>query len=269
MSFVMALLRTTQSLVIVSALSLAFIGSAASMTPNHADPDPPQRTAVLVELFTSEGCSSCPPADELLRQISGHTTPQGQLIIGLSEHVRYWDYLGWKDPYSSDTFTSRQSAFSEHFGLDSVYTPQMVVNGSEQFVGGDRRALAAAFAREVTRAHIDLHINSAQVTANRLVLNYSAANLPSHRRLRLFAVLVDDQDESSVHAGENSGKKLIHASVARELVPLGQLNPTDGLSTSLQLPESFLADSHKGHHLVLFAQDPADGAVLGADTTRI
>jgi hypothetical protein len=106
----------------------------------------PHPSAVLIELFTSEGCSDCPPADELLRQVSGCQTEDGQLIVGISEHVTCWNSLGWRDPFSVDQHTERQNAYCTHFGLESVYTPQMVLNGREQFVGSDRRALVAALA---------------------------------------------------------------------------------------------------------------------------
>jgi hypothetical protein len=175
---------------------------------------------VFVELFTSEGCSSCPPADESLRQISGRITPEGQLIVGISEHVTYWDHLGWKDPFSSELLTDRQSKYGEHFGLSSVYTPQMVVNGREQFVGSDRSTMIAAFASESGRRQIDLHITSAHLTPNGLDFAYSASDLPASSRLHLFVIVVDDNNHSNVSRGENSSKQLIHSSVARLFVPL-------------------------------------------------
>jgi len=94
--------------------------------------------AVLVELFTSEGCSSCPPADALLRAIDGKRTEAGQLVVGISEHVTYWNRLGWADPFSSDVYTARQDGYRSHFRLDSAYTPQVVVNGEREVLGSDR-----------------------------------------------------------------------------------------------------------------------------------
>ena len=228
-----------------------------------------QPSAVLVELFTSEGCSSCPPADELLRQVSGRTTPEGQRIVALSEHVSYWDGLGWRDPYSSQQYTARQNNYGTRFRLDSVYTPQIVVDGREQFVGSDRRALQDAFAAEAQRKQIQLHIISAQVTGKAITFTYSAAGLPADSMLQLVAVLVDDTDRSSVLRGENSGRTLTHTSVARVLAPLGTLHPTGQRSVSLPLPPSFAANPGAGHHLVLFAQQDGAGPVLGIDTKPI
>lgn len=224
---------------------------------------------VLVELFTSEGCSSCPPADELLRKVSGQTTAAGQLIVGISEHVSYWNGLGWKDPYSSELFTGRQNEYGAHFGIGGVYTPQMVVNGREQFVGGDRRSLEAAFAAEAQRKQIALHITAAQMTEKNVTFSYSAGDLPAKGSLQLVAVLVDDMDRSNVLRGENEGHELVHVSVARLFAPLGKLMETRERSVSVPLPPSFTGAAGKGHHLVLFAQQEGPGAVLGVDTKPI
>jgi hypothetical protein len=178
----------------------------------------------LVELFTSEGCSDCPPADELLRQVNGHKTAGGQLIVGISEHVSYWNGLGWKDPFSADLYTNRQNDYGTRFGLGSVYTPQMVVNGREQLVGSDGRALQAALATESQRKQISLRIDSAQIKDNRVTFSYTASDFPAKGSLQLVAVLVDDMDQSSVLRGENSGRKLTHVAVARALAPLGSLH---------------------------------------------
>jgi hypothetical protein len=98
----------------------------------------------IVELFTSEGCSSCPPADALLRQINLKQTNTGQLIVGISEHVTYWNNLGWRDPYSLPVFTERQSVYASRLSAEGSYTPQMVLNGRDQFVGSNGGALQHA-----------------------------------------------------------------------------------------------------------------------------
>lgn len=252
----------------VAGFSFAVHSSTAAQTRTEAN-SPVNSGAVLVELFTSEGCSSCPPADELLRQVSGHRTSQGQLIVGLSEHVTYWNGLGWKDPFSSQVYTSRQDEYSRHFGLSSVYTPQMVVNGREQFVGGNDRALEAAFSAEAKRKQIALRIMDARLTEKNISFTYSASELPADASLELIAVLVDDMDRSNVGSGENSGRELVHVSVARAFAPLGALSEVEQEPVSLPLPASFKTNSGGGHHLLLFAQQRGGGAIVGLDTKAI
>jgi hypothetical protein len=226
-------------------------------------------SAVLVELFTSEGCSDCPPADALLQQVNGQKTAEGQVIVGISEHVSYWNSLGWKDPFSSDVYSERQNDYSSHFGLSSIYTPQMVVNGREQFVGSDRRALEVALAAESQRKQITLHIDSVKLAPDSITFTYSASDLPAKGSLQLVAVLVDDVDRSNVLRGENSGRELTHVAVARALTSLGALHDAEQRQVTLPLPPSFHSNAGVGHHLVLFAQQNGTGAVMGTDTKQI
>jgi hypothetical protein len=218
---------------------------------------------VLVELFTSEGCSSCPPADELLRQVNQQKTSQGQIIIGLSEHVSYWNGLGWKDPFSSEQFTDRQNEYSAKFRTEGPYTPQMVVNGREQFVGSDSGKLHQALASESGRKQIELHIVDAKVADAKLTFSYSVQELPSDTSLQLMAAIVDDSDRSTVQRGENSGRSLQHVFVVRSLASVAILGKNETMSITLPLPPGFQAS--QPHHLVLFAQEKGLGAVLGID----
>ena len=220
---------------------------------------------VLVELFTSEGCSSCPPADALLRQVNGSQTTDGQLIVGISEHVTYWNQLGWSDPYSSSTYTERQDAYSQRFHLDGVYTPQMVINGAEQIVGSDRAALLrAVLTEEEHPSRMALRILSVEAAQGGWNVHFSASGeLPAHG-VDLIAVLADDSDRSNVLHGENSGRTLAHVAVARSISRIAKLQTVGEGTAQIPIPPSFQAS--QGHHLILFAQTPGNGRVLGADT---
>jgi hypothetical protein len=223
------------------------------------------QNVVLVELFTSEGCSSCPPADALLRQVNGTRTSGGQLLVGISEHVTYWNGLGWSDPFSSPVYTERQNAYSERFHLEGVYTPQMVINGAEQITGSDRAALVRAVQAEAEpHPRISLRILSLSIAGSKLTVNYSASgDMPAHGA-DLMAVLADDSDRSSVLHGENSGQTLAHVAVARSISRVAKVQAAGEGTVQVQIPASFQAA--QGHHLILFAQTPGNGRVLGADT---
>src|SRR6202789_2709040 len=136
-----------------SLLALLFTLLGISANSCFAAPGETERPAsvVVVELFTSEGCSSCPPADALLREINLKQTSAGQLIVGISEHVTFWNDLGWKDPYSSPVFTDRQSVYASGLSSEGSYTPQMVLNGRDQFVGSDGPALERALRDDARR----------------------------------------------------------------------------------------------------------------------
>jgi hypothetical protein len=225
----------------------------------------PDQRAVLVELFTSEGCSSCPPADALLKLVNGSRTSAGMLVVGISEHVTYWNELGWSDPYSSSDYTERQDAYSRRFQLDGPYTPQMVINGAEQIVGSDRAALAQAVQKEEEqKPRMSLRILSLSVAGDKLTVNFSAGGEVPAKGVDVIAVLADDSDKSNVLHGENSGRLLAHVSVARSISRVGKVQAAGERTVQIQIPPSFQASP--GHHLILFAQTPGNGRVLGTDT---
>jgi len=226
---------------------------------------PRPSSVVIVELFTSEGCSSCPPADSLLRQVHLKETSAGQLIVGISEHVTYWNNLGWKDPYSSQVFTDRQSVYASRLSPDGPYTPQMVVDGREQFVGSDGGTLERALADAGRRGHVDLRILSSTPSDSALDVRFAVSGSFS-KALDIVAVLADDADRSHVLRGENNGRLLEHVSVARTLNVAATIRDSGEESFRLALPDGFQSGTAGGHHLILFAQEPHQGAILGAAT---
>jgi hypothetical protein len=204
------------------------------------------RAPVLVELFTSEGCSSCPPADRLLQQLD----PQA---IVLSEHVDYWNHQGWKDPFSSPVFTQRQEAYGRRFNLESVYTPEMVVDGETEFSGADvRRALAA-----VSRAD---RLPKAVVRISRTGagLRVEAGRAPASAGI--FLVLAEDSGTSEVSAGENNGRRLHHVAIVRSIRKIGSVKRGAGFSRDVGLPP----EAGSGR-IVVFLQESDQGRVFRAD----
>jgi hypothetical protein len=238
------MLRPPLRITIALVFAFALIARAESAAPN----------VVLVELFTSEGCSSCPPADALLREVNGKLTGSGQLVVGISEHVTYWNQLGWQDPYSSADYVERQEAYSHRFHLEGVYTPQMVINGAEQIVGSDRGALLRAEQAEAgQRRTVSLGIASLQVANDKsLTVNYTISGVVPAPGLDVMAVLADDADRSNVLRGENSGETLTHVSVARSLTQVAKVKAEGDGTVHIPLPPSF--EAAQKHHLILLCK---------------
>src|SRR5689334_966387 len=140
-------------------LCFNLLGQSTEATPDTKS----ARPGILVELFTSEGCSSCPPADQLLRQIDSHTMPNGDQIVVLGEHVDYWDGTGWRDRFSSRDFTDRQAEYARRFNISGPYTPQMVVDGRREFVGNDSRLLQRALNEAASRPKAAISISSEEI----------------------------------------------------------------------------------------------------------
>jgi hypothetical protein len=223
-------------------------------------------SVAIVELFTSEGCSSCPPADALLRQINLKRTSAGQLIVGISEHVTYWNDLGWKDPFSSPVFTDRQSVYASRLSPQGPYTPQMVLNGRDQFVGSDAGALERALRDDARRSHLNLSILSSALSSSGLDVKLSLTG-ETARPLDIIAVLTDDADRSNVLRGENGGRLIQHVSVARLLTRVTTIRGDGEQSVHVRVPNGFQLGT--GHHLILFAQEQQQGAILGGATAPL
>ncbi len=188
--------------------------AAADGVPTRDAPTADGAFAV-VELFTSEGCSSCPPADALLREVHNASRREGRPVYALSFHVDYWNGLGWKDPFSSAMFSERQRAYARAFGREQVYTPQMVVNGTEAFNGSDRareqRAVSAALA-QAQAARVTLRIDR-DAERGALRVRYTTSGVPSDARIDVAEV--EDGLGGVVERGENAGRTLRHEGVVR------------------------------------------------------
>ncbi len=187
----------------------------------------PGRVPVVVELFTSEGCSSCPPADILLSTLARQDTIAGAQVIPLGLHVTYWDQLGWKDPASLQAATDRQQDYGRVFGADSMYTPEAVIDGHSQMIGSDEEAVRRAIAKAALEPHgtvaLSVSTQSDTVTA-RLTVNGIRASETLHN---IFFV-TEDGLTSIVRRGENGGRTLHNDAVVRRIATtpkIGKLAP--------------------------------------------
>jgi hypothetical protein len=231
-------------------------------------------TPVVVELFTSEGCSDCPPADRLLNILEQTQPVPGVEIIPLEQHVDYWNYEGWRDPFSSSQFTSRQKDYVYAFNLPSAYTPEMIVDGTLEFVGSDSHRALAAIAKAAVFPKANLRIEQlpeATSAARNLPLRVSLASFgastPTHSKDVLLAV-TEDYLASNITRGENAGVRMNHLGVVRELRVLGH---ADSTGSFLAAPELALASNWKTEnlHVVAFVQDRSTKRILAASTLSL
>lgn len=204
------------------------------------------RAPILVELFTSEGCSSCPPADRLLQRLD----PEA---IVLSEHVDYWDHQGWKDRFSSHAFTVRQEAYARQFGLDSTYTPEMVIDGAAEFNGSDSARAAQEIAKAARRPKAEVRLT--RTPAGGLLIAVDGA--PASGEVML--ALADPAAQSQVGGGENKGRSLTHVAVLRSLRKIGSVKRGMTFRTEITLPPEAAAQ-----RIVVFVQEDGQARVSGA-----
>jgi hypothetical protein len=219
---------------------------------------------VVIELFTSEGCSSCPPADELLAKLEKTQPINGVRLIVLSEHVDYWNRLGWRDPFSSAEFTARQNQYSEAFRQDGPYTPEAVVDGRAGFVGSDgkeaKNAILDAFKQP--KANVKLVATPEGSGVN---LAVDVKDIPGGKDADVILAITETGLQSNVKSGENSGRLLKHTGVVRRMTVLGKA--TGGAfstQTSIVVPKEWKRENLRA---VVFVQDRRTKHILGAATT--
>jgi hypothetical protein len=236
----------------LAALAVAGVGLFSYERPKPVAAAGVEPAPVLVELFTSEGCSSCPPADALLAELDAKQPVAGARVIVLSEHVTYWNSLGWRDPFSSDAMTERQHQYADRFGLSDVYTPQAVVDGAAELVGSNAGAMVRAVTKAAASAKTPVSIEHAEVAGGEVRFAVRGDG-----KAQLVAALAEDSAQSNVLRGENGGRTLKHVAVVRDLEAMGA-GSADGRVLKLKLPSGSGA-----LRLVVFLTDRKSGRVVG------
>jgi hypothetical protein len=242
-------------------------------TPRGQQPTAKPRVPVLAELFTSEGCSSCPPADDLLRRLIEEQPVEGVEVIALSEHVDYWDRQGWKDSFSSSDFTRRQQEYGRAMRLEPIYTPQLIVDGKMQAIGSEwpdvRKALieAARTPRAAVAVTADARMSPSAATISIVVRDLPAAAVKGD--VDVFVAIVEDNLTTEVLRGENARKQLHHSAVTRSLTKIGSLGK---METAGEFSRAVPLDSSwRSEHLraIAFLQDRPTRHIVGAGTAHI
>lgn len=230
----------------------------------------PARTAILMELFTSEGCSSCPPVDRWVERLDAAQPVAGAQIIVLSEHVDYWDHDGWKDPFSSEAITDRQKAYVNNLGLSDVYTPQIILDGDTELRPANSRQTIEILAKAAGTPMIPVRLDAVTVSAGSsavLTGRIEADGTAQKRNADIFVAVALDKTLTDVLAGENNGRKLENIAVMKEMVKVGKLEKGKRYDQPFSIrlwPSADVANLR----VVAFVQESGQGKVLGAGMTK-
>ncbi len=222
-----------------------------------------QSAFAVIELYTSQGCSSCPAADQLLNDIITSETNQSVDIYALSFHVDYWNRLGWNDPYSNPLYSERQNSYTEHWGQNSIYTPQMIVNGELQFTGSDKNALKKALdsAGKLKPEKIFKTIRARQTLSGEIEVNFQLNAVAEASEIR-FAV-ISKKTTTIVKRGENSGRKLVNSNVVRQFISA----PFSG-SGSIKF-DAVTGETKSNLAVIAFIQQSGDYKIIGASMADV
>src|SRR5467141_1031051 len=232
------------------------------------------RTPVVVELFTSEGCSSCPAADNLLLRMAEQQPIEKAEVIALEEHVDYWNELGWVDPFSSREWTARQHVYAGVLGNGNAYTPQMVVDGKTEFVGSQTRkaweAVEQAAAQQKARVTLRQGNSADSGTENLSVTITKLPETAGRDTAEVWLAITETGLHSAVKRGENAGEDLHHAAVVRSIRKIGEAKPGDETSFSGDATVPLRAEwKRENLHSVVFVQGKKSRCILGAATIPV
>ena len=216
----------------------------------------------LIELFTSEGCSSCPPADAILEEIQKKYSDKN--VLALSYHVDYWDKLGWKDVFSNSLFTERQEYYSDIFRLNTIYTPQVIINGKKEFIGSNRNKLISSIEEQLDeKPTTSIKLKAIQNNTGKIEVNYSTDG-DNSKDAQLILLLVQKMATSKINRGENEGRTLHHINIVRE-ISYAHLTVKE-TTASFDLPKEL----KKNDVLVAgFIQDKRSGKIKAIQTSTV
>jgi hypothetical protein len=250
-------------------LILASFGVKALNSQENPKPPVTPASPVVVELFTSEGCSSCPPADALLAKLAERSPASNVQIVALEEHVDYWDDQGWHDPFSSHNWTTRQYAYAGVLGNKNPYTPQMVVDGSVEFSGGRPQLALQTITQESARAKTSVTLS--QGTAGKPGTENFSVQIgkltPSAKggAAEVWLAITETGLHSSVTHGENAGHELSHAAVVRSMRKIGEAKPDRDVAFSGDAATSIRGEWNRQNlKAVAFVQEKNSLRILGA-----
>lgn len=220
-----------------------------------------QKGFALLELFTSEGCSSCPPADELMGKIQNEYKDSNVYV--LAYHVDYWDKQGWKDIFSNPDYTKRQYEYAKFLGKEPIYTPQVIINGKADYIGSQETVVRNAIKGTLAKpAVVDLYLEATPIN-NSLSVNYSVAG--TSKNSKLLIAIVQKSAKSNVKRGENAHRILSHYQIVQHLHTINLTMDRSGIAI-IHVPKDF---NTKDFEVIGFVQDMNNGSVLGASKATL
>lgn len=249
---------------VVAACALLAVAAAGGIH-NAAAAAGATPTPILLELFTSEGCSSCPPVDAWVNQLDAAQPVPGAELIVLEEHVDYWDHDGWRDPWSSAQLTERQRGYSEELGRNDVYTPQVILDGNVEVRPWEREQVRQSFERLAQTTTVPVSLESlgwmpeGSVFGGRVVVDDSG----QRRGGDVYVAVALDHAQSQVAAGENRGRHLVHVAVVERLLKIGRAEKGTSFDQPFQV-RLWPGASREQLRVIAFVQEPGPGRVLGA-----
>ena len=266
------LIRMKRLLLLFIAIELLGSGDKTASHVREATATQTNRSLVLVELFTSEGCSSCPPADELLKKLEVEQPVPNAEIVALEEHVDYWNHEGWTDPFSSADWTSRQQEYVGKFKEAGPATPQMVVDGEKELLGNGIQNAQHAIEEVSQSEKVPISISSmTRIKSNEEALQVEVANTPGtsdQNRAEIWLAVTEQGLHTNVKAGENQGRSWAHASVARSLQKIGSI--TQPAPFSLQHRVKLRPEwKQENLRIVIFIQDRKSRKILGGTSKKV
>jgi hypothetical protein len=248
------------------------MGSTEALTGNRSTATG-SAAPILVELFTSEGCSTCPPADVTLDKMDTLQPVPGAQLIVLSEHVDYWNHDGWTDPYSSASITGRQNSYVHALGLKTAYTPQIFIDGTAELRLGDPAQATQIFQKAVSVSKVPISITSATIEGNKPAIvqgTIEAESGPAEQHnADVFVAVALDHAESQVSSGENRGKHLVHVAVVMEMVKVGKLEKGKNFHQDFRVKLNLPHAASTNIRIVAFIQETGPGRVLGASLRKV
>lgn len=249
--------------IVAAALTLTCVFS--QWREHAAGPQNDTRYPVLLELFTSEGCSSCPPADNWVAKLDSRQPISSEQIIVLSEHVDYWDHDGWKDPFSSAALTERQSEYERKLRLGDVYTPQVILNGADVIPLTNKEKVEQAFQNADTAPAVSVQIDSAAVGSGQPGILRGRVEVEANPQEHgdVYVVTALDHADTQVLKGENGGHHLSYVGVVQNIAKIGRLEKGKGFARDFTVKLKPGTDP-KNLRVIAFVQEPGLGKVIGA-----